>query len=241
MQRLDDDNLSDRAPVTPAEDTGHDQAHSEKAQTPVCTAARGAPVEPVLLPAEDAFAVIGVGRTKGFELIREGRLPARKLGSRTLVEAEGLRAFALSLPRAGENPSADGMGEAACGAACELAAAGYACFPCLASKAPACPGGFKAASADPDQLVDLWHRHSGPLVGVVTGQLSGVDVLDLDSRHGAAAWWANHRSRLPPTRTHRTRSGGLHLFFRHAPGLRISAGRVAPGCDVRADGGYIIW
>jgi hypothetical protein len=49
------------------------------------------------------------------------------------------------------------------------------------------------------------------------------------------------RNQLPDTRTHRTRSGGLHLFFRHAPGLRNSASRLAPGCDVRADGGYVIW
>ena len=39
----------------------------------------------------------------------------------------------------------------------------------------------------------------------------------------------------------RTRSGGRHLLFNHALGLRCSAGRVAPGVDVRADGGYVIW
>jgi hypothetical protein len=42
-------------------------------------------------------------------------------------------------------------------------------------------------------------------------------------------------------RRHRTRSGGLHLVFRHAPDIRCSAGRIAPGIDVRGDGGYIIW
>jgi hypothetical protein len=46
---------------------------------------------------------------------------------------------------------------------------------------------------------------------------------------------------LPATRVHRTRSGGLHLLFRHHAGLKCSVGRIATGVDVRADGGYVIW
>src|SRR5262249_31753228 len=38
-----------------------------------------------------------------------------------------------------------------------------------------------------------------------------------------------------------TRSGGFHVFFRHAAGLRNSAGKVAQGVDVRVTGGYVIW
>ena len=30
-------------------------------------------------------------------------------------------------------------------------------------------------------------------------------------------------------------------MFAHTAGLRNSTSRLAPGCDVRADGGYIIW
>jgi hypothetical protein len=44
-----------------------------------------------------------------------------------------------------------------------------------------------------------------------------------------------------PTRAHRTRSGGVHLLFEHAPGLRCSTNKIARGVDVRSDGGYIIW
>lgn len=120
------------------------------------------------------------------------------------------------------------------------AAAGRAVFPCLASKAPACEHGFKDAATDPDGVRALWHRWPAPLVGIATGAVSDLAVLDIDAQKGGADWWADRREHLPQTRTVRTRSGGLHLWFRHTPGLRCSVGKIAPGVDVRADGGYIV-
>jgi hypothetical protein len=78
---------------------------------------------------------------------------------------------------------------------------------------------------------------------VPTGAASGVDALDIDApRHPEAAeWWARHHRRLPATRTHRTRSGGLHVLFEHAAGMRCWTGRPVSGSDGRADGGYIVW
>jgi hypothetical protein len=40
---------------------------------------------------------------------------------------------------------------------------------------------------------------------------------------------------------HQTPSGGHHLLFKHAPGLRCSTGRIADGIDVKADGGFVVW
>jgi Bifunctional DNA primase/polymerase, N-terminal len=118
---------------------------------------------------------------------------------------------------------------------------GVPAFPCFANKRPATPQGFKNARTADGGLATMWARHPGELVGVPTGALSGISVLDLDRGKGGDAWWAAHKSRLPLTRVHRTRSGGLHLVFKDKPGLRGSAGKIAPGVDVRADGGYIIW
>ena len=116
-------------------------------------------------------------------------------------------------------------------------------FPVAASKAPTCPHGFRDATAEPDAIRDLWRRYPGPLVGVPTGAATGLDVLDIDApRHPeAAAWWQANRDTIPATRTHATRSGGLHVLFRHAEGVRNSAGRIAPGIDVRGEGGAIRW
>jgi hypothetical protein len=118
---------------------------------------------------------------------------------------------------------------------------GLPCFPCREDKSPACPHGFKDAALRESGLAALWKRHPGELIGVPTGELSGLNVLDIDRQHGGGDWYMKVKAELPPTRIHRTRSGGLHLFFKHRRGLRSSAGRIAPGIDVRADGGYIVW
>jgi hypothetical protein len=115
------------------------------------------------------------------------------------------------------------------------------CFPCGITKKPTTPRGFKDATCDPDALCHLWKKHPGLLVGVPTGEISGLDVLDIDARHSGGSWLARHKHRLPSTRVHRTRSGGLHLFLQHQQGMRCSAGRIAAGVDVRATGGYVIW
>jgi hypothetical protein len=127
-------------------------------------------------------------------------------------------------------------------AALSLTAEGLPSFPLRADKRPACPEGFHAAACEAAAIRDLWHRYPGPLVGVPTGRCSGVDALDLDRKHREpGAWWAANRHRLPETRVHRTRSGGLHLLFRHDSRLRCWTGRPVRGIDGRAAGGYIVW
>jgi hypothetical protein len=131
-----------------------------------------------------------------------------------------------------------GVVEAALG----LAGEGLPVFPCTTNKVPTCPSGFKAATRESASVRELWRRYPGALVGVRTGAESGFDVLDLDVKHPEArAWWVEKRQRLPETRTHRTKSGGLHLILEHATDVRCSAGRIAPGVDTRGDGGYIVW
>ena len=49
--------------------------------------------EPLLLPAKDAFRLIGVGRDAGYRLIAEGRLRALRLGRRVLIPRTECEAF----------------------------------------------------------------------------------------------------------------------------------------------------
>jgi Bifunctional DNA primase/polymerase, N-terminal len=102
---------------------------------------------------------------------------------------------------------------------------GWHVFPCrVADKKPCTPHGFKDASNDPARVTELWRRSPGGLVGIATGEPSGISVLDVDVQHDEArAWWWRHEHLLPTTRAYRTRRGGLHLYFKHTPSVRQSA------------------
>lgn len=50
-------------------------------------------LEPLAYSIADASRVSSIGRTRLYELIREGRLETRKIGKRTLIPAASLRAL----------------------------------------------------------------------------------------------------------------------------------------------------
>jgi putative DNA primase/helicase len=74
-------------------------------------------------------------------------------------------------------------------------------------------------------------------VGIVTGPVSGVLVLDVDGPEGEAELQKHGH---PVTPMVRTAGGGMHLYFNH-PSQHVRTGiRVAPGLDVKASGGYVV-
>lgn len=120
---------------------------------------------------------------------------------------------------------------------------GFPVFACGEDKRPVTPHGFRDATSDPQRIVAQFERPGAEMIGMPTGAASGLIAIDIDIKNGARGreWLDENADALPPTRTHKTRSGGLHLIFR-APDamIRNSAGRIASGVDVRGDGGYII-
>ena len=74
-------------------------------------------------------------------------------------------------------------------------------------------------------------------VGIVTGGLSGLLVLDVDGERGEEKL---KELGHPVTPMVRTAGGGLHLYFKH-PGENVRTGiRVAPELDVKGAGGYVV-
>jgi hypothetical protein len=93
-----------------------------------------------------------------------------------------------------------------------------------------------------DQVVRWWRRWPGANVGIVTGAVSGLVVLDVDPRHGGEDTLAELEARngaLPRTVEALTGGGGQHLYFRH-PGVRVPSRPVAPGLDVKGEGGIVV-
>ena len=124
-------------------------------------------------------------------------------------------------------------------AALALAADGRPVFPMTAQKRPTCQHGVKDASTDPTEIWRMFAARGTALVALATGTPSGISVLDIDRQHGGGAWWQANRDRLPATFTYRTRSGGLHLWFLHRPGLRTCI--LAEGVERRGEGASAIY
>jgi excisionase family DNA binding protein len=54
-------------------------------------------MEPILLSIPDACRVLGIGRSKLYELINAGRLDIVKIGRRTLIRAASIRVLAENI------------------------------------------------------------------------------------------------------------------------------------------------
>lgn len=99
----------------------------------------------------------------------------------------------------------------------------------------------RPSSAEIEKWLRKWPDSN---VGIVTGQISNLVVLDIDGdRNGGLALLEKHGLRLPPTTTVRT-GKGCHYWFRY-PNVPIhSRARVladdAVSIDVRGDGGYVV-
>lgn len=126
---------------------------------------------------------------------------------------------------------------------------GWVVFPCKPDKAPYTRSGFKDASKDEEQIKSWWVRWPDAMIGVATGTVSGIWVLDVDiaKKEGdipgadSLAELIRERGPLPRTLREKTPSGGEHYYFRMpvTGGVRNRA-KFLPGLDVRAEGGYII-
>lgn len=130
-------------------------------------------------------------------------------------------------------------------AALAYAAQGWHVFPLQPSgKTPLTAHGFKDATIDPDAIRAWWSKWPEANIGIATGERSGVSVIDVDLGKGGEAsldqLLAQHGPDFLNTYTVQTGSGGLHLFYGYVAGLGCSAGMIAPGIDVRSDGGYVV-
>jgi putative DNA primase/helicase len=89
-----------------------------------------------------------------------------------------------------------------------------------------------------------WFTNTSYNLGLATGWVSGIFVLDRDDRDGGATSLQALEAQygvLPQTLT-QTTGNGAHYVFRQPLELDIKsrAGNIAPGIDIRANGGYVV-
>ena len=92
--------------------------------------------------------------------------------------------------------------------------------------------------------IDAWFgARREPNLGVVTGAVSNLVVLDVDPQHGGAQSLAAleiEHGALPDTVEAQTGGGGRHFYFAHPGGVAHNRVGLAPGIDLRGDGGCVV-
>jgi Bifunctional DNA primase/polymerase, N-terminal len=111
-------------------------------------------------------------------------------------------------------------------------------------KHPRTPHGLKDATTDAVIIRQWWARWPAANIGLVTGEPSGLVVVDIDPRSGGDVTLEDleaEQGPFPETVEALTGGGGRHLFYRH-PRERVTSGAdsLGPGVDVKADSGYVV-
>jgi hypothetical protein len=116
-------------------------------------------------------------------------------------------------------------------------------------KLPAVKAFFDEASSDPARVYEMWTEavSGDPLhnnIGISTDGLLVVDVDTKDGKKGAESLelLVDAIGLGTATREARTTSGGRHLYYRMPGGEQVagSAGKVAPGIDIRGHHGLVV-
>ncbi|MCX7618334.1 bifunctional DNA primase/polymerase [Tepidiforma sp.] len=116
-------------------------------------------------------------------------------------------------------------------------------------KEPLTEHGVKDATTDLDTIEEWWRRWPKANVGIATGAVSGLVVLDIDPRNGGdealrgllaqhGGWGVPTDGGYPETWTVLTGGGGQHYYF--AIDGPVPSRKLAEGVDLKGDDGYVV-
>lgn len=132
-------------------------------------------------------------------------------------------------------------------AARHYVALGVPVFPCVpGEKRPLVAHGFKDASTDPTRVEAWWRRWPEANIGIPTGPISGIEVVDVDVKgdpsRGPASWQHATQAGLLDGWAAQivTPSGGLHAYYPAAEAEQRSWASGAAQLDFRGTVGYIV-
>jgi hypothetical protein len=115
-----------------------------------------------------------------------------------------------------------------------------------AEKSNGNPWGY---TKDPQEIREYWRRWPHAAIGLPTGAVNGMFVIDIDTRdghdhdgHESLIKLTMQHGDLPWTRMAESPTGSKHYYFKQPLGVTIpcSASKLGPGIDVRGDGGFVM-
>ena len=156
----------------------------------------------------------------------------------------------FAAPSTNQNAPVDGAAGHPLSWAHRYAARGWRVVPIIPNeKRPALNAWQNAATTDASLIETWWTKnYTGHGVGVVTGEESGIFVLDVDIAGGKQGQetlqqLTTKHGELPPTPLVFTPSGGWHVYFAWPKGKTIrndASRRLGPGLDIRGEGGQVV-
>jgi hypothetical protein len=112
------------------------------------------------------------------------------------------------------------------------------------AKHPRTKDGFKSASTDQDAVAKFWDTWPDANIGIRTGRVSNIFVVDVDEAKGAdleklfKRFGGDEHWKTATCTTGR----GRHFYFKLPVGVEVrnSASKLAVSVDVRGEGGYVV-
>ena len=95
---------------------------------------------------------------------------------------------------------------------------------------------FQERIATDDEIHEWFRNWPDANIAIITGNISGLVVLDVDGDAGRASMNGKTLSVSPQATTAR----GYHHFFKHPGGSVPTKAGLLPGIDIRGDGGYVV-
>lgn len=94
---------------------------------------------------------------------------------------------------------------------------------------------YKNQIASEKEIIKWWSKFLDANIGIVTGQVSKLIVVDIDPRNGGS----DKEFKRTITVKSKTGGGGFHFYFQYEDGISCLTG-IKLGIDIKADGGIVI-
>jgi len=127
-------------------------------------------------------------------------------------------------------------------AAVKLAEAGWEILPLRPNgKKPLgrfAPQGYKSATKDVKRVRKIWSRFPEANIGIVTGKVNNLVVMDIDSAE-ALEWLKDKKTANDNIKAESP--NGWHHYYSYEKGTpTITSGKIHPEIDLKSDGGYVV-